>query len=139
MKHPQIWKTTNPSVFVFEWCKHLLKRRSFCIWYKESYFTPFKRNTLGCINKLKLFWFIWMSSPSKAVYFDHRTKWKMFIFWKQNTRFDKKERFLLSKLLFLFKLLDKSLRNRFYMCCFEFVLSKVFTNINNVLDNNNCQ
>ena len=49
----------------------------------------------------------------------------------------KVKKILFCMFLFINTSLDKSLRNRFYICCFEFVLSKNFLNINDVTDNSN--
>ena len=88
-------------------------------------FTTISSYSLVRIHKRILFWLIWLCTSLKSIWIFYKTKWTLFIFWIQDTKSNKWTRFLLCKLLFTYSLLDKGYRNRFKVCCFQFVLSKI--------------
>ena len=85
-----------------------------CVCYiNENYFESF-----GCVPPKKL---------SKC-----NIKRNGYCFYSENQIQKKYQVSFLCKLLFTRNLFDKSVRYRFYICCFKFILSKNLLNINDI-------
>ena len=142
-KHSKQWidiKIKNPtSPFFYSSFKtwDLSNARSNYNKFRISKFAPRKSNTKSCLNRSKVFWFIWMYNTGETNLVFKKTISFLLIFWIQNPEVaywpsatpPPQNEFLIVSLVAYEKVIWPELGKRFYINCFENILPTCLPNV----------